>query len=327
MLKVKTIDKAKIVISRVASGEQVSVIREEVTTNDDEWFRISAKAYSLHLQTARKQRNEDAKKPHIASTSNEEISEILELNEKLGTYALCLPTLATKSDVIALLLLLPEMPQAENQLLLRIEVMTLAPRIRALQNIGRIRHFTAFKEFAHFIEAATLCYYRGNYASSYLTLVPVIEGIILRWSGYQGFGQKPEFDEIRKFFSNPHTRQPCPGNPLFHDVFCRACNKIINDHLYQPSQRGAAYAEFNPHQASHLLRDTMFATKENCIRLFLLLDTMTEIYRYETFCHDPRWGLEDKDTRREVTLYELLKNQAALCNTPENTLLRGRDAV
>lgn len=323
----KTIDKAKIVISRVTAGELVGAVRRELATDDNEWSRISVKAYSLHLQAARKQRKEDAKKRNVSATSNEEIGEILELNERLGDYAICLPTLATKSDVKASQHLLPEMPQSENQLLLLIENMTLEPRIRALQNIGRIRHFAAFKEFSYFVEAATLCYYRGNYASSYLTLVPVIEGIILRWSGYLGIGEKPEFEEIRKFFRNTHVRQPCPGNPLFHDVFCKACHKIINDHLYQPSQRGTAYAEFNRHQASHLLRDTTFATRENCIRLFLLLDTMAEIYRYETYCLDPRWDLKDEDICREVALYTALWMQTALGNTPENVLLQGSTHV
>jgi hypothetical protein len=149
----------------------------------------------------------------------------------------------------------------------------------------------------------------------------VIEGIILRWSGYQGIGDKPEFEEIRKFFGSPHVRHPCPGNPLFHDVFCRACDRIINDHLYQPSQRGTAYAEFNRHQASHLLRNTTFATRENCIRLFLLLDTMAEIYHYETYCPDPRWYLTGEDIRREVTMYKALRVQTTLGNTPESLLL------
>lgn len=319
----KTIDKAKIAISRIEAGEQISAVREGISTTEDDWFRVSAKAYSLHLQAARKKRKEDSKKRNIATTSNEEIGEIFELNDKLAAYAVCLPTLATKSDIRAALFLLPGMPQAENQLLLLIENMTLEPRIRALQNIGRIRHFPAFKEFAHLVEAATLCYYRGNYASSYLTLVPVIEGIILRWSGYQGVGEKPEFEEIRKFFGSAHVRQPCPGNPLFHDVFCKACDKIINDHLYRPSQSGTAYAEFNRHQASHLLRDTTFATRENCIRLFLLLDTMAEIYLYETNCNDPRWNLTNEDTRREVTLYRALQIETALGNSPESILLRG----
>ena len=323
----KTIDKAKLAISRIVMGEKVSLVRHEIAADDDDWSRVSAKARLLHLQAARKQRKDDTKKRNVIATSNEEIGEILELNDRLSVYAVCLPTLASKADYSAARSLLPKMPQSESQLLLLIEDMTLEPRVRSLQNIGRIRHLAAFKEFSNFVEAATLSYYRANYASAYLTLVPVIEGVILRWSGYQGTGDKPEFEEIRKFFSASHVRQPCPANPLFHDVFCRACDKIINDHLYQPSQRGTAYAEFNRHQAAHLLRDITFATRENCIRLFLLLDTMAEIYLYETYCHDPRWGLRDEDTHREVTLYKALHRQTALGNTPEVILLRSGPLV
>jgi hypothetical protein len=219
----KTIDKAKLAISRIAAKEQVSLVRQEIAADDDDWFRVSAKAYSLHLQAARKQRKEYAKKRNVATTSNEEIGEILELNEKLSAYAVCLPTLATKSDIKAALFLLPQMPQTESQLLLLIENMTLEPRVRALQNIGRVRHFAAFKEFANLVEAATLCYYRGNFASAYLTLVPVIEGIILRWSGYQGIGDKPEFEEIRKFFGSPHVRE----TPCFTTYFAEPATALL----------------------------------------------------------------------------------------------------
>jgi hypothetical protein len=158
----KTIDKANIVISRIAAKEQVSLIRQEIAADDVDWFRISAKAYSLHLKAARRQRKKDAEMRNVAATSNEEIGEILELNGKLSAYAVCLPTLATKSHIKAALALLPQMPQSESQLLLLIEGMTLEPGVRAQQNIGRIRHFAAFKEFANFVEAATLCYYNPS---------------------------------------------------------------------------------------------------------------------------------------------------------------------
>lgn len=317
----KTIEKAKVTISRITSGDPVAVVRSEIANNKEDWFRISSKAYSLHLQTARTQRKEDTKKRNISTTSNNEISDILELNNNLSTYAICLPTRATQSDLKKAMALLPEMPSTETKMLYLIENITLEPKIRAQQNIGRIRQFDNFKEFAHLVEAATLCYFRGNYASSYLTLVPVIEGIILRWSGYQGLGKKPAFDEIRKFFRTFYIRQPCPANPLFHDIYCKACDKIINEHLYRPSHNGTAYAEFNRHQASHLLRDTTFANRENCIRLFLLLDTMAQIYNYESRCSDPMFYLTGKDIIREVTFYTSILLQTEMGNTPESTLL------
>lgn len=318
----KTSDKAKLVISRIASGEKITVIREDVAAGRDDWFRVSAAAYSLHLQAARKKRKKDEKARNTIATSNAEILQILALNEELVTYAMCLPAVATIADFKRVRLLLPKMPASESQLLRLIENMTLEPGVRALQNIGRIRHFSAFRSFASLVEAATLCYYRGNFASAYLTLVPVIEGVILRWAGYDGTGDKPEFETIRKFFNVPHVRQPCPGNPLFYEVYCRACDKILSDHLYQPSVRGAAYGDFNRHQAAHLLNDSRFATRENCVRLFLLLDTMAEIYYYETFCTDPRWGLTGEDTRREVSLYRMLQLQTARGNTAEAILLQ-----
>lgn len=186
---------------------------------------------------------------------------------------------------------------------------------------GRFERFSAFKIFVHLIEAATICFYRENYFSSFLTLLPVVEGIILRWSGYSGNGDKPEFEEIRKFFSKSHTRQPCPGNPLFYDVFAKACDKIINEHLYKPSQRGVAHANFNRHLATHLLNDSQFATKENCIRLFLLIDIMTELFLYETYCSDPRINLSDDEIDLEYKIYQMIKAESNSASTPEKALL------
>ena len=322
----KTIDKAKLVISRIQSSDSVIAVKNDLASDENEWFRISAKASALFLADARKKRDEDKKNPNIGTTSNEEIDEILRINEKLSEFALCIPSLLSMSHVRAINLLLHDLPRTEEKLLGLIENATIKPKIRAMQNVGRIRHFTAFKEFSLIIEAATLSYFRANYASAYLTLVPVIEGIILRWSGYFGSGEKPEFEVIRRFFNVSHTRQPCPWNPLFHEVFSKACHKIINDHLYKPSGRGAAYSEFNRHQASHLLRNAEFATRGNCIRLFLLLDTMAEIYLFETWCHDPRLEINDEDIHREVTLYRVLQAEAASENSAEKILLKKNEA-
>lgn len=204
-----------------------------------------------------------------------------------------------------------------------LEDSTLGPRVRAQQNVGRIRHFAAFKPFAHLIEAATLCYYRHNYPSAYLTLVPVIEGVLLRWSGYEGVGAKPNFSFPKNFFRTGHLRQPCPANAQFHQIFSKACDKILNEHLFKMSHEGGAYSQFNRHQAAHLLRgDIEFATRNNCIRLFLLLDSMTDLFWYETGCEDPRWELRDADIAVEEGFYLELQTGRALGNEAELELLR-----
>ncbi len=239
----------------------------------------------------------------------------------MADYALCLPSTATMAEFKQVKKLLKNMPENKHKLIKVVENAVLDPRIRALQKKGRFEHFSAFKDFTHLIEAATICFYRENYHSSYMTLFPVIEGVILRWSGYNGGGDKPESEKIRKFFSKSHTRQPCPGNPLFHEVFSKACDKVINEHFYKPSKRGAAHANFNRHLAAHLLNNSQFATKENCIRLFLLIDIMTELFLYETYCDDPRFNLSEKEIELEYKVYQIIREKNVLSLTPEKILL------
>jgi hypothetical protein len=192
--------------------------------------------------------------------------------------------------------------------------------MRILQKKGRIEEFDYFKVFSKLIDAAIISYYRTNFISCYLTLLPVIEGIIIRWMGYTENDSKPEFEDIRKFFKNSAVRQPCPSNIQFHNVYAKVCDKILNNHFYKPTTAGNSHSNFNRHVASHLLNNDQFATKENCVRLFILLDTMTEIYLYESRISDPRFNLTNEAISADILNYNmiLLEN---LKTTPENLIL------
>lgn len=122
--------------------------------------------------------------------------------------------------------------------------------------------------------------------------------------GYDETGPKPEFEEIRKFFNKSALRQPLPYNILFHNVYIKACHKILNHHFYKPTTTGNSWANFNRHVASHLINSNPFGTKQNCIRLFMLLDVMTEIYVYESRIDDPRFGIKDNQIKRDIDIYE-----------------------
>lgn len=315
-------DKAKKILTDLNSGKTVADIkRTECNDNESDWFRLSLLAYKLNLKDAQRKREEDFKKPNVGCASNEEIARLLELNKLLADFALSLPTTSPSSEAENLFRLLDQEPIDEDKLILAISWRTMNPRLRAYQLKGRIQHFAPFKSFEKIIQAAEICYYRGNYISAYLTLVPIIEGIMLRWTDYNGQGQKPGFDRLRKFFSQAHTRQPAPRNPLFYDVYCKACDKIVTEHLFRNTEDGDAHANFNRHLASHLMIDTEFATKQNSIRLFLLLDIMTEIYWYETCCNDPIFYMQDKDVLYEQKVYERIDRINRFYSTPENELL------
>ena len=105
---------------------------------------------------------------------------------------------------------------------------------------------------------------------------------------------------------------------MFYDVFSKACDKLLTEHLFKDSQDRNAYSNFNRHLAAHLLTDSQFATRENCVRFFLILDLMSELYLYETYCNDPRFNLTDEDISLELNEYLQLMLQL---NNPERVLL------
>lgn len=312
--------KAREILDLIKRGNSIETIKKQVSNSPNEWYKFSSKAYNLSLVDERKERKILKKKPHVSVTSNEVITEILDLNETLANYGLLLPIFATNPELDYIKKLSSQLPVSESEIIQVIGKMTMHPKIRVMQKKGRIEKFDYFKIFSKLLDAATLSYYRTNFISCYLTLLPIVEGIIIRWMGYTEFDKKPEFEDIRKFFKNSAQRQPLPSNIQFHNIYTKACDKILNEHFYRPTEKGGAYANFNRHVASHLLSDNQFATKENCIRLYILIDTMTEIYLYESRQNDPRFILHNDDMKDDIKHFAnaILDN---IAQTPEQLIL------
>lgn len=308
------------IIKAIETGETIEQLKKTLSIDDNDWFRFSSKANQIYLDKKKKERQKLLAKPNAKGTSEKEINNLINLNNTLADYALCMNIFTTQPEVDHAIILIANLPDTESQIIKLIGDVTMHPKLRVAQKKGRIEKLPHFSLFTKMIDAATISYYRNNYISCFMTLLPVVEGIIIRWMGYSDTEEKPTFEDIRKFFKNSFMRQPCPYNILFHDVFSKACDKIINDHFYKPTPNGLAYANFNRHVASHILNDDQFATKENCIRLFILIDAMTEIYIYEARQYDPRFDLGKEDTDAEVELYvELILNNIE--QSPENSLL------
>lgn len=324
-VKIKTMAnstaKANDIIKLIESGQDVDSVKAIVSTTPSEWYNYSSKAYYVSLEKGKKERKNLESKPHVSATTNKEVQEIITLNEKLSDFALLLPIFSTMGDLIGMKELIKNLPASESEIIIQIGKVTMHPRLRVLQKQGRIEKFDHFKIFSKMVDAAVLSFYRTNFISCYLTLLPVVEGIIIRWMGYTESGIKPEFEDIRKFFKNSAQRQPCPDNILFHNIYTKACDKILNNHFYKPTTTsGVSYANFNRHVASHLLNNDQFGTKENCIRLFILIDAMTEIFLYESRASDPRFNIRNEDMAKDIEAFSsvIVENTN---NTPEHIIL------
>lgn len=317
----KTAEKAKDIIKQLTMDLK-SVAEVKTSYSDEqEWIRISSKAYSIYLQQQKQQRVFDLQKPHFGASSNETIDEIINLNDRLSEYALGIPVTTTMMELRQYVEHADGLPDSEQTLFEHIASYNMSPKFRAIQKNGRFKHYSIFKEFNQIIDAALICYYRRNYISCFLTLVPVIEGVLLRWSGYDGSVDKLNFENYRAFFKNGARRNPCPGNVLFYEVFSKLCDNVLNKHLYKPTTSGDSYGDFNRHLALHLLKTPEFGTRNNCIRLFMLLDNMTEIYLYEEGFNDPRFGLKVEDFEDDYKLYGALLINSKSPDTAENKLL------
>lgn len=312
--------KAREIIRRVNSKESIESVKSYLCNNEDEWYKWSSKAYNINLEEGKKERTKDEARRHVLVTPNEDIDAILILNDKLADYALVLSIFSTMADFKQVKQLAENLPSSESEILASIGRITMHPKIRVMQKLGRIEKFPHFNLFAKIIDASTISYYRTNFISCYLTLLPVIEGIIIRWMGYNETNLKPEFEGIRKFFKNSYKRQPCPTSILFHNVYIKACDKILNEHFYRPTSTGDAYANFNRHVASHILNDNNFATRENCIRLFILLDAMTEIYWMETRDVDPRFFLPSEEIAPQTEIFTNLLLDSIVMNAEHKIL-------
>ncbi|MEA1062317.1 hypothetical protein [Erwinia sp. HR93] len=306
----KTMHKAQQCKACLDAGDSLAQVKARFISDNQEWHRVSLMLYQQHFEQARadRVRAERERKKRGAFTHCDEIKDIIELNDALANFALGLPSFATMADFRKLKRLAESMPANEAQTISFIDSIIMDTRLRALQQQGRFEAFSAFKPLARYIEAAALAFYSGNVISAFLTLVPVIEGIILRWSGYQQGGKKLSFADLRTFFARGHQRQPLPGNPLFYDVFSRVCAQIIDNHLFHPTGAGVSYAGFNRHLAAHMLSDGDFATRDNCVRLFLLLDLMSELYYYEMRCEDPRFYPDNAGIAGKIRQYDAMKS-------------------
>jgi len=316
----KSLEIAKKINDEIDLNKSIESIKNTFSNDDNEWFRFSSKAYNLNIEKEKKDRK--IKKKNVSRASNQDIERVLNLNNVLSEYALLFPIFSTTGDLNHLEKLIANLPESEFEIIEFIGRINLHPKIRVAQKKGRIEKFDYFKPFSKLVDSATLSYYRKNYIACYLTLIPIIEGVIIRWLGYPDIEEKPDFEKIRKFFKNSAMRQPNPTNILFHKIYVEICDKILNYHFYKPTTTGISYSNFNRHQASHLLNDEEFATKENCIRLYILLDAMTEIYFYESKENDPRFSLSNSEMESEINILANIMLDSENVRNAESLLLR-----
>jgi hypothetical protein len=299
-------------LARLGGGESVDSVKSSLgITDENHWITVADAIFNEWKSRANHPDGDDAL--------------VAEINKELSKYALAFPVYGTVAEAKKVQELLKEKPPNVDEASKIIFAAIMQPRMRALQLVGRFMKIPLFSEFAYFIDSATVAYYRGNVAAAFLTIVPVIEGIILRWYGFPATAvKKPDFEKTKKYIGRSIYRQPIPLIPNFLESYVHAANEILVNHLYKNSETGPAQDDFNRHLALHMLDNTNFYSHDNVMRAFLLLDLLSEIYICEKRIADPRWNTErsEEDPHQKAYISAILQQHLEDC--PERILFSHR---
>src|SRR5438270_11797029 len=82
----KTEEKAKDVIKKLTQENKTIDEVKALYPGDQEWFSVSNKAYNIRLEEAKRENKKNETRPHVSSTSNAKIADIIDLNEKLSDF-------------------------------------------------------------------------------------------------------------------------------------------------------------------------------------------------------------------------------------------------
>lgn len=139
------------------------------------------------------------------------------------------------------------------------------------------------RRVAHHLEAATLHYYKGDYFSCALTILPMVEGMLLSrmgWSAASG-ERLPNARRVREsLISTQASVAALEARATLHRKALIAFMErwIFSSHADIDTE----VTYLNRHYALHCMGDGCFYTAADCQRLFNFVDVYLDLRGYET---------------------------------------------
>ena len=279
----------------VIDGNDESVsLKDFLGFDDNEWYRFASLIYQHRLD-----------KDDILEG---EAKRVFILNNKLSQFALAIPTVSVGRDVCKIENILSNIDLGISSLVdLEDEVcrIVMNPYVRAFQMIGRYKTIDVISDLSEIIHASLISYYNNNFISAFLTIVPVIEGVIQRWLGCTDIAKMADMKSVKKHISRTYIRQPIVCQPKFCNVLVETTKSILENHFYLHTENGEAYGLFNRHIAAHMHKkfSHVFFSEMNICRAFILLDMMSDIYIREKHISDPRLESKNEDFNNLEKIY------------------------
>lgn len=153
------------------------------------------------------------------------------------------------------------------------------PEYRAKRRL-LYRQLDIFQDYIFMIDSAILSFYQNNLLCAYFTLVPVVEGLLRKWSGDPHFKVSKN---MRKFLKHKTTEIYKSQSP---DDLWIVNNLILIRKMAPYYFRNSDYCPkgfvLNRHIPAHLLRSPSYRQSiSNFIKLLNFIDLIAQVNRYE----------------------------------------------
>lgn len=221
------------------------------------------------------------------------------------------------------------------------------PYRRAYQMAYRYKELPIFtKNILEIIECSTIAFFQGNFPCAYISLLPVIETLMYNWdkkelkipnSYFKKLKNKRNAQNIAKYIAENFKKNIIKGEQDRYkewlEMLIKYFEYILTNVLYLTingfKTRYKSKDIFNRNSALHYLENiTLFDTEESkigVIRLFLLIDTIAEIYFLYNYDKYPKlWDsfyLNFNDNLLELyRQFYINCSYYGIMNSPFNTL-------
>ncbi len=164
------------------------------------------------------------------------------------------------------------------------------PSRRAYQTVHFYHQLEIFKPFSYVIDAASVSYLEGNVICAYLSLAPVIEGVLKKWNEEIKNKERikqGERDVIRYIISK------LSDEDLLHQcikIAAKFADDFYNNVFFENGEiaKKKEGKIINRHVASHMLKPPRYLDSLiNTPTLFLFLDIIGDLYLHTHFDEYP----------------------------------------
>lgn len=154
------------------------------------------------------------------------------------------------------------------------------PEYRAFY-VHRAKELPHLKKFSHYIERAVLHYYKKDYFSCAICLLPAIEGVLLSHYGWE-FKQDEQAPKQKKITN--HLQNLSKETRLLerYQMYGKTLHSFTKKWIFKSTDKADFSTSYlNRHYALHGLGTGNFYKAADCHRLFLVFDLYTELISIE----------------------------------------------